>query len=441
MIDDARAPAASLAASSAAADAAAARPGAIETSPGRCGIDSVDIARIERLLAETPADDLRKLFSAQELADAGEGPGRAASLAARFTAKEASIKLFPREAALGQIEPADFSVVRDNYGAPQVVASERAAAVMGRHRIASIALSLTHDRTSAQAVALAVPAKLDVPLAGKALYHVLPLRRSIIMANLKRVYGATLSDAEIAELAQAHYGHLAKLAGEFLRFRWLSAERKQALVRVENLEAFIEAESRRKGVLILTGHFGNWEVSTLAGLANYPQVHGRFHFVRRAIKPRWLDSLVTRRFNEAGFGVIGKRGSLDRILELLAAGDIIVFPFDQHAGPPDGIEVDFFGHPAWTFRSLAIIALATGAPVLPATSWREADGRHVLRFGEPMAPIERDDTNEAIRVNTRAYNEALERLIVARPEQWYWVHRRWKSEAPRASKRSRAKPR
>jgi lauroyl/myristoyl acyltransferase len=143
---------------------------------------------------------------------------------------------------------------------------------------------------------------------------------------------------------------------------------------------------------------------------------------------------VTRRFEKGGFGVIGKRGSLDRILDLLAAGDVIVFPFDQHAGPPDGIEVDFFGHPAWTFKSLAIIALATGAPVLPATSWRDSDGRHVLRFGEPLTPIEPADPNEAIRVNTRAYNAALERMILARPEQWYWVHRRWKTVGRRQRK-------
>ena len=90
-----------------------------------------------------------------------------------------------------------------------------------------------------------------------------------------------------------------------------------------------------------------------------------------------------------------------------------MFPFDQHARPPDGIEVEFFGHPAWTFKSLAIIALATGAPVLPATSWREPDGRHVLRFEEPMAPIECENTNEAIRRNTRAYNAILEGLIAA----------------------------
>jgi KDO2-lipid IV(A) lauroyltransferase len=287
-------------------------------------------------------------------------------------------------------------------------------------------------------MALATPASVSAPLAGRILYRLVPFRREVVLGNLRRVYGDTLAEADIVALAQAHYAHLWRLVGEFLRFRWLSAAEKAALVRVENIDAFVAAQQQGKGVLVLTGHFGNWEVATIAGIANYPQVRGRFHFVRRAIKPRWLDALVTRRFNRAGFGVIGKRGSLDRILDLLAAGDVIVFPFDQHAGPPDGIEVDFFGHPAWTFKSLAIIALATGAPVLPATSWREADGRHVLRFGEPMAPIESDDTSEAIRRNTRAYNAALERYILARPEQWYWVHRRWKTVAPRQRSRKHA---
>lgn len=393
----------------------------------RCGIDSVEIARIERLLAETPAADLARLFSEQELADSGEGPGRAGSLAARFAAKEACLKLFPRETALGLIEAHEFSVTRDNYGAPQLVCGPRAEALLGRYRIRRVALSLSHDRVSASAVAVAEDDVISVPASGKFLYRFLPIRRDVILDNLRRVYGERIAESEIVKLAQAHYAHLWRLFGEFIRFRWLSHERKMAMVRIENVEAFANALAQNKGVLILTGHFGNWEVSTIAGLNHYPQMRGRFHFVRRAIKPAWLDRLVTRRFNAAGFGVFPKRGSLDAMLDALAAGDAIVFPFDQHARPPDGIEVDFFGSAAWTFKSLAIIALATGAPVLPATSWREPDGRHVLRFEEPMAPIECENTGEAIRRNTRAYNAVLERVILRRPEQWYWVHRRWKA--------------
>ena len=407
----------------------------------RCGIDSVEIARIERLLRETPAEGLGAFFTAQELADAGDGPGRAASLAARFAAKEAGLKLFPRGAALGQVEATDFSVARDAYGAPQLVCNAAAQYQLDLNRIARVELSLTHDRTSASAVALAVPAQAEPSLAGRFFQRFLPLRGEVVMANLRRVFGASVDDAEIARLAAAHYGHLWKLLGEFIRFRWLSAAQKSALVRVEGLENFVAARDQGRGILILTGHFGNWEVSTTAGIAQFPEMRGKFHFVRRPIKPAWLDRLVTRRFEAAGFGVFSKRDSLDAMLASLARGDAVVLPFDQHAGPPDGIAVDFLGHPAWTFKSLAIIALSTGAPVLPASSWREADGRHVLRFEPPLGAIEHDSTTEAIRLNTRAYNAALEKLVVRHPEQWYWVHRRWKHVEVRPKRRAtRAEP-
>lgn len=401
-----------------------------------CGIDSVEIARIERLLRETPADGLSAFFSAQELADSGEGPGRAASLAARFAAKEACLKLFPRATAMGQLQAADFSVARDNYGAPRLVCSANAQFQLDRHRIRAIGLSLTHDRVSASAVAVAEPGRAEPSGMGRFVYRFLPLRRDVVLENLRRVYGEYIDEAEIVRLAQAHYGHLARLLGEFFRFRWLTAAQKLAMVRVENVEAFARARDQGKGILILTGHFGNWEVSTTAAIAQFPEMQGKFHFVRRPVKPDWLDRLVTRRFNQAGFGVFSKRDSLDEMLGCLARGDAVVLPFDQHAGMPDGIAIDFFGHPAATFRSLAIIALTTGAPVLPASSWRESDGQHVLRFEEPLAPIESENTGDAIRMNSRAYNAALEKMVVRHPEQWYWVHRRWKPIQSRRKRRT-----
>jgi len=165
-------------------------------------------------------------------------------------------------------------------------------------------------------------------------------------------------------------------------------------------------------------------------------VRGRFPFVRRPIKPRWLDALVTRRFNRSGFGVIGKRGSLDDIVTLLERGDVVVFPFDQYAGGKDGIDVEFFGERVGTFRSLAVIALASGAAVLPAACWRTPEGSHVLKFEEPVAAVDVENTSEAIERTTRAYNAALERLIVRHPEQWWWVHRRWRH----AQRKRRGRP-
>ncbi len=281
---------------------------------------------------------------------------------------------------------------------------------------------------------VALPPQPEAPLLGKLLYWLLPVRRAVILDNLRRVFGDATPAPEIRRLAQSHYAHLGRLAWEFLWFPWVSDAQRATLARVENLDLLEGALARGKGVIVITGHFGNFEVATAAGLAGHPQAQGRFYFVRRPFKPRWLDEVVTRRFRRAGFGVLPKRGGLEGILDVLNAGDLVVFPFDQHASRKDGVLVDFFGHPAGTFRSVAVVALATGAPVVPAASWREPDGRHVLRFEPPLEPSEHADSNEAIRLNTRAYNAALERMILRHPEQWWWVHRRWKAWPARAGR-------
>jgi KDO2-lipid IV(A) lauroyltransferase len=208
-------------------------------------------------------------------------------------------------------------------------------------------------------------------------------------------------------------------------------QQKKDIVKVEDVSIMWDAYAGGKGVLILTGHFGNFEVSTVAGIEHFPQVKGHIHFLRRPIKPKWLSDLLTNRFKKAGFGVVGRRGSLEEIVETLERGDVIVFPFDQYARRPEGIEVELFGHAAGTYKSMALIALATGAPVVPAASWREPDGTHVLRFLPPLTPIVDDDVGAEITRNTRAFNQALELVIVRHPEQWWWMHRRWKSQ-PRA---------
>jgi KDO2-lipid IV(A) lauroyltransferase len=93
------------------------------------------------------------------------------------------------------------------------------------------------------------------------------------------------------------------------------------------------------------------------------------------------------------------------------------------------VVVDFFDHPSGTSRSMAILTMSTGAAVVPTSSWRETDGTHVVRFEDPIPHIECENTNEAIRLNTRAYNVALERMLLRHPEQWIWMHRRWKIRA------------
>jgi KDO2-lipid IV(A) lauroyltransferase len=170
-------------------------------------------------------------------------------------------------------------------------------------------------------------------------------------------------EAEITRLAQAHYAHLGRVDVEFLLFPWLSPARRAAMARVESIEAILRAHAQGKGVLVLTGHFGNLEVATVAGMASFPQYRGRFCFLRRPLHPRWLDALVTRRFRRAGFGVLPKTGALDAILERLAAGDVIVYNFDRHAGGGDGVQVEF-----------------SGTRPAPSAAWRSSPSRQAPRW-------------------------------------------------------------
>jgi KDO2-lipid IV(A) lauroyltransferase len=395
----------------------------------RGGLDTVELARMESLLRDRAPAELADLFTARELEDAGAGPGRTASLAARFAAKEACAKLFPRETALGLIQLADFSISREAYGEPRVEVSPRAQAVLDRHRIAGLRASLTHTETMATAMVWADPRETVVPWFGKALYHLLPYRRALVLENMRRVFGETLPEVEIRQLAQAYYAHYLRFLLELARQPFMSSKQRHSWIKVENMESPVRAHARGKGVFLLTGHFGNFEVATVAGIARFPEYRGVFHFVRRALKPAWFNALVTWRFRQAGFGTLSKRGSLEAIFDVLNRGGIIVYVFDQHAGARDGVEVDFCGHPAGTFKSLAILALDTGAPVIPVSSWRAPDGTHVIRFEEPLPVIECDDVGEAIRRNTRAYNAVLERMLLRHPEQWIWMHRRWKVRA------------
>ena len=392
----------------------------------RCGIDLVEISRIRLMVDRATADQLHHLFSEAELNDAGRTHSRYTRLAARLAAKEACLKLFPRETALGVLNPSDFSVQRNGYGAPEISCSPRARAVLDLHKIDKISISLSHTEAHAAAMAITRSQPLHVPLIGKVLYHLLPIRRDLILSNLNRVYSKTLSPRQIKDIAQAHYAHFFQMGLEFIRHQFQSRSQRAARVRVENAELIISPLSKGKGVIILTGHLGNFTTAISAGVANYPEARGRFYFIRKSLNPPWFDALINKHFKSAGFTTLANRGSAESILDILDAGNAIVFPFDQYAFGKNAVTVEFFGQPVGTFRSLALIAVASGAAVFPASSWREACGRHVVRFEEPLALISHPSATEEIRLNTRLFNAALEHLILRHPEQWWWVHRRFR---------------
>ncbi|MDF1826704.1 MAG: lysophospholipid acyltransferase family protein [Legionellaceae bacterium] len=269
---------------------------------------------------------------------------------------------------------------------------------------------------------------LSVSTTGRFFYRFLPYRKQVILNNINHVFGEQLSQAQKNHLVKAFYSHLARSIKETIQLRFMSERELCSRVEVRGHERLLEVAAANKGVLVLTGHFGSWEFAPIGGIANFKQFQGQFHFIRRLIGNKTLEKILFRRYYQAGLHVITKANALQHVTEALEKNHAVVFVLDQHASLAnrDGIAAEFFGKKAGTYRSLATFSRNTGVPVVPAASYRLPNGRHVLEFHEAIAWEDKPGNQAALYHNTCAYNRALEKIILAHPEQWWWLHRRWK---------------
>ncbi len=175
--------------------------------------------------------------------------------------------------------------------------------------------------------------------------------------------------------------------------------------------------------LVLTAHLGNWEILAAAHrLAPYPLA-----VVVRPLDARWLNVLAERLRRKAGVEIIDKSRALRPVLEALGRGGLVGILLDQNATRNEGVFVPFFGRAASTSRAMAILALRTGTPVLPIFARREGTGRHRVIIGAPLSPPDAKDREEAIVELTARCTAVIEAAIRESPEQWLWIHHRWRT--------------
>ena len=267
-----------------------------------------------------------------------------------------------------------------------------------------------------------------VSFAGRMVYYGLPYRKNVILANIKQAFGDSLNEKQRTHLIQSFYSHLITSVKEMIQMRFMSEKQLRKKVEVRGYDRLLSVADKGRGVLILTGHFGNWEFAPIGGILNFEAFRGRFHFIRRTLGNKIIERILFRRYYRAGLNVIPKKNSLHLVCDALDQNHAVVFVLDQHASlvNRDGVAVEFFGKKAGTYRSLASFSRHTGVPVVPAAGFRLPNGRHVLEFYEPIEWRDFGSTQESIYHNTLAYNQALEQIILAHPEQWLWLHKRWK---------------
>ncbi len=257
-------------------------------------------------------------------------------------------------------------------------------------------------------------------------YYLRSRWRKVGHRNLALVF-PTLSPRERRCLLKRSFRNLGRLLGEFSRFPHLTPETIRALVTYEGLEHYERARAQGRGVLILTAHFGAWELSAFAhALYGYPMAV----LVRPLDNPR-LDRLIEAYRTLSGNRLIPKREAARHILRALRRGETIGILMDLNTQPHEGLFCDFFGRPACTSPLIARLALRTEAPVVPGfLIWDERTRIHILHFDPPVPLIRTGDLERDAQLNTEQFNRILESFIRRYPDHWLWIHKRWHTRPP-----------
>jgi Kdo2-lipid IVA lauroyltransferase/acyltransferase len=256
-----------------------------------------------------------------------------------------------------------------------------------------------------------------------AVYRLLGRLRRVGERNLDLAL-PELSAESRRKILRSVYRHLGWQLVEFCRMTRYTPENTRNWIRTEGLDHYLAAQARGKGVLILTGHLGAWELSSFYhALMGYPM-----GLVIRRLDNRSLDDFVNGIRSLHGNRILHKDDFARGLLTAMRAGETVGILMDTNMTPPQGIFAEFFGRQACTASGLARVALKTGAAVLPGFMlWEPSEQKYVLHFGPELNFDRSEDAEADILAATRQCNRVLESWIRRYQDQWLWIHRRWKT--------------
>jgi KDO2-lipid IV(A) lauroyltransferase len=250
-----------------------------------------------------------------------------------------------------------------------------------------------------------------------------PRLRRVGMRNLEMAYPKK-NLAEKTKILRGEYISLGRQLAELFQFPRYTKENIDDVVIYDGFENYEKARARGKGVLFLTAHFGGWELSAFAH-----SLHGHpMHIVMRPMDNPYLNDLILRYRTMHGNKTVDKDDFVRGLLSAMKANEVVGILMDTNMTPPQGIFVNFFGIPACTASGLARIALRTDASVIPGfTIWDESLGKYRLRFDPPVDLVRTGNQDADVTANTQKFTKIIEDYVREYPDQWLWVHRRWKT--------------
>jgi Kdo2-lipid IVA lauroyltransferase/acyltransferase len=255
------------------------------------------------------------------------------------------------------------------------------------------------------------------------LFRLQPVWGQIALFNLQLAF-PDWSESQRQNVVHDMVRNLGWLAAEFAHLPNYNRKNIEKVVVLDGFENVAAAERQGKGVLFLTGHVGAWELKPFA----HALYHRPLHFVIRPINNERVDALVNRYRSLSGNRPIHKKQAAREILRVLHRGGAVGVLADQNAALEDSLFVDFLGIPAATTTGLARVARHSGAPVVPSyTYWDQTLGKYRLRYDPALILDRTDDEDADIRCYVAQFNQVLSDYVRRFPDQWFWVHRRWKT--------------
>jgi KDO2-lipid IV(A) lauroyltransferase len=254
-------------------------------------------------------------------------------------------------------------------------------------------------------------------------------RRRTALANLAQAF-PQLSPAARRRICRRSYQHLGLMVVELAAMLARPLEATLARVRIDGLEHLRAVMDTHGRALLLTAHLGNWELLPAANhVTGYP-----LSVVIRPLDAPWLDGLVTRLRQKTSVDLIDKRAALRPVLRALAGYGMVGILLDQNASRREGVFVPFFGRPASTSKSIAVLAIRTGTPIVPTFIRREDAGTHRVVVRPALPLPDAGDLEAAVVALTARCTEAIETTVRETPEQWLWMHNRWRTRPPEESR-------
>jgi len=260
---------------------------------------------------------------------------------------------------------------------------------------------------------------------GNILAVVLKRRIKASLNTLRYVFGDRMPEPELIELNGRIVAHFAQMLFEAPHILRLNRKKLNRYVIFDNEYALSQALKKGRGVFILTGHFGNWELMSAATALRF---NAKGAVVVRPADFAPADRLLENLRSRFGTEIIPKKRAMKKLLAAKKENKAIGILLDQNVDWYEGVFVPFLGKPACTNKGLALVALRTGSPVIPAFSVRQPDGRYRVIFGDEVPLLRTGDKIKDIEDNTALFTQIIEKYVSRYPDQWFWFHKRWKTK-------------